>query len=206
MRYFLKICFLIIFVQSSFAQVSLRFYNYRPTGEFGFVMKPTFSAEAGWMDSFDDDHRFRSQVSISYVILKPRMESFPIYANQYGGLTGDHVLPGSQSFQKYNVAQLFGGFDLAFIRKEPFYAYAGLDVTVGAASVEYTSEIETFISEGYSGGGFLGGFRFRLGAEYDITEHIGIFINANRGVWLLSDPAAINWANDYGLGVKYKFD
>jgi hypothetical protein len=194
---------LLLAVQMSFGQLSVKLFNYRPTGEFGFVMKPTFSAEAGYMGSFEDE-RFRTSASATFLVMKPRLDSFPIYGTLSDG-TGDHVLPGSQSFQKYNIAQLFVGFDLAFVKKEPFYVYAGMDVTVGAASVEYTSYIETFIDESYSGGGFFGGFRFRLGAEYDVTEEIGIFINAQRSVWLITEPAAINWANDYGLGIKYNF-
>lgn len=203
MRHFSKIVFLIFFVQSSFAQISLRAYNYRPTGEFGFVMKPTFSAEVGYMNPFDN--RLRTSASFSFLVMKPRMEAFPIYGILHDG-TGVHVLPGSQSFQKYNIAQLFVGFDFAFVDKEPFYAYAGMDITVGGASVEYTDYIETFKNESYSGGGILGGFRFRLGAEYDFNDQIGLFINAQRSVWLISDPAAFNWANDYGLGIKYNFD
>lgn len=204
MRTFLKIALLLFFSGKAFAQISAKAYHYRPTGEFGFVFKPTFSAEIGYMGSFEDDKRLRPRASVSFLVMKPRLESFPIYGILSDG-TGDHVLPGSQSFQKYNIAQLFGGFDLAFIKKEPFYFYGGLDITIGAASVEYTEYIETYKEGSYTGGGFLGGFRFRLGAEYNVTENIGIFIEAQRSVWLLTEPAAINWANDYGLGVKYNF-
>jgi hypothetical protein len=205
MRIFLKTILLILLVNTTFAQITVRGYHYRPTGEFGFVMKPTFSAEAGWMNSFEDDKRLRTSASASFLVMKPRLPSFPIYGILHDG-TGDHVLPGSQSFQKYNIAQLFVGFDLAYINKEKFHAYGGMDITIGAASVEYSDYIETFKSESYSGGGFLGGFRFRLGAEYDLSEHFSVYINAQRSVWLLTDPAAINWANDYGLGLRYKFN
>jgi hypothetical protein len=204
MNKLIKTGLLLLIANASFGQLSLKLYNYRPTGEFGFVMKPTFSAEVGYMGSFEDDKRLRSHASAAFLVMKPRMESFPIYGVLHES-SGDRVLQGEQSFQKYNIAQLFVGFDLAFVKKEPFYAYAGLDITIGAASVEYTDYIETLIDESYSGGGFLGGFRFRLGAEYDINDHIGIFINAERSVWLLTDPAAINWANNYGLGIKYNF-
>jgi opacity protein-like surface antigen len=183
----------------------LKLYNYRPTGEFGFVMKPTYSAELGFESSFDKTTRFKYHFSATFLKMKPRLESFPIYGILHDG-SGEHVLPGSQSFQKYNIAQIFGGFDIAFIKKAPFYAYAGLDVTIGAASVEYTDYIETFKDESYSGGGILAGFRVRLGAQYDLSEHWGIMLNAERSVWLLSDPAAINWSNQYGLGVIYKFE
>lgn len=204
MRIFLYFSFLILFTGKTFSQISLKVYNYRPTGEFGFVFKPTFSAEVGYLDSFEEDKRFRTRASVSFLVMKPRLESFPIYGILSDG-TGDHVLPGSQSFQKYNIAQLFAGFDIAFLKKEPFYVFAGMDITIGAASVEYTDYIETYKDESYSGGGFLGGFRFRLGTEYDFNEHIGIFIHAQRSVWLITEPAAFNWANDYGLGVKYNF-
>jgi hypothetical protein len=204
MRSIVKILFLILFANSAFAQISLRVYNYRPTGEFGFVMKPTFSAEIGFIRPFEDDKRLRVRASVSFLVMKPRMESFPIYGILHDG-TGDHVLPGTQSFQKYNIGQLFAGFDVAFIQKEKFFAYGGLDLTIGGANVDYTDNIETFKNESYSGGGILAGFRVRLGAEYDFSDKIGMFIDAQRSIWLISDPAAFNWANDYGLGVKYNF-
>jgi hypothetical protein len=204
MRTYFKIILFLFTANTAVSQIMVKGYNYRPTGEFGFVFKPTFSAEIGYMASFEEDKRIRPVASVSFLVMKPRMESFPIYGVLHDG-TGDHVLPGSQSFQKYNIAQLYGGFDLAIINKEQFHAYAGLDITIGAASVEYTSDIETFKTESYSGGGFLGGFRFRLGVDYDITESFSVFVNAERAGWLLTDPAAINWANYYGLGVKYNF-
>ena len=205
MKRILSFVFLLLLSVNGFSQLSLKVYNYRPTGEFGFVMKPTFSAEVGWTQPFDDDMRWRSSFSASFLMMKPRMEVFPIYGTLTDG-TGTHVLEGEQSFQKYNIAQLYCGFDLAIVKKEPFYAYAGVDITIGAASVEYTSKVVGVVDEGYSGGGILGGFRFRLGAEYDVNDVIGIMVNAERSVWLLSDPAAINWANYYGIGVKYQFD
>lgn len=203
MRTLLKTGLLLLISTCSFGQISLKAYHYRPTGEFGFVMKPTFSAEIGYMGSFEDN-RIRGNASVSFLVMKPRMESFPIYGVLHDG-SGEHILPGSQSFQKYNIAQLFVGFDLAVIKKEKFFMYGGLDITIGAASVEYTEHIETFLDGGYSGGGVLGGFRFRLGSEYDFNDNIGMFVTAERSVWLLTDPAAINWANNYGLGVKYNF-
>ena len=83
--------------------------------------------------------------------------------------------------------------------------YGGADLIVGTASVRYTDYVETLEDASYDGGGFTFGFRFRLGAEYDINENIGVFINAERSVWQLTDPAALNWVNDYGVGVKYEF-
>jgi hypothetical protein len=203
-----RILFFLFALSGSIArsqEIFLKGYNYRPTGEFGFVMKSTWSAELGYRTSFEEDKRIRGSFSASYLIMKPRMESFPIYGVLHDG-SGDHVLPGSQSFQKYNIAQIFGGMDLAFINKEKLAVFGGFDITIGAASVEYTSKVETLIEESYSGGGILGGFRFRLGTEYEFTEHFGAFVVAERSVWLLAEPAAINWSNNYGIGIKYRFE
>lgn len=207
MKNLIRLSLLLLLSTPAFSQKEafLRFYNYRPTGEFGAVMKPAYSAEIGYGSSFDEDTRFRYHASLTYLIMKPRLDSFPIYGILHDG-TGDHVLPGNQSFQKYNIGQLFGGFDIAFIKQDPFYAYAGFDITIGAATVEYTDYVATVKDESYTGGGILGGVRFRIGAQYDINENIAVSVNANRGGWLLSDPAAINWANDYGVSITYKFE
>lgn len=203
MRIILKTTLLLFFANTAFGQISLQVFNYRPTGEFGFVMKPTFSAAAGYMGSFDEDHRFRPRANATFLVMKPRMATFPVYGllEDYG----EHLLPGTESFQKYNILLLSGGVDCAIIRKENYFFYAGLDITFGAASVEYTDEIETLENESYSGGGYLGGLRGRIGAEYDFNDNIGLFLDVEREGWLISDPASINWANRYGLGIKYNF-
>ena len=196
--------FLLFFgVKTSFGQVSVRIFDYRPTGELGFVMKPLLSVEAGFMQEFDK--RIRSSFSITFLKMKPRMESFPVYGVLTDG-NGTTVLPGEQSFKKYSLFQLFCGFDFAFIKTKKLFIYMGADIIVGAANVDYIYKIETYKDESYSGGGILGGFRFRLGAEYAINEKLGLIINANRNLYLVAEPAAIFLANDYGIGMRYSFN
>ncbi len=197
---------MVLSFHSSFSQISVRVFNYRPTGELGFVMKPLISAEIGYTQSFEESNSGRLRASFSGTFLKmtPRQSIFPISGVLTSG-NGTTVLPGEESFQKYNMVQLFGGIDFAFMKKKKFYLYAGSDIIVGAASIEYRSSVKTVIDESYSGGGYLGGFRFRLGTEYCINDHIGIFFNANRSFYLVSEPAGIFSANDYGLGIRYEF-
>jgi hypothetical protein len=132
------------------------------------------------------------------------MEEFPIY----GVVTSNStvVLPGKQSFVKYNVLHIFGGIDVAIVKRKKLFAYLGTDLTIGAGSIEQNSEIQTLITEGYSGGGYLAGLRFRLGMQYDITDYIGIIAHTNRTGYIISEPATINWFNDYGIGLRYQFD
>ena len=178
MKRLFQTTFLVLLATHAFGQISLQVFNYRPTGEFGFVMKPTVSVQAGYLQSFDDDSRFRIRAGATFLVMKPRMDVFPVYGLLFDGK--QYVLPGTQSFNKYNILLLSGGTDFAFIRKEKYFIYAGLDITFGAASVEYVDEIQGLQDESYSGGGYLGGLRGRLGAEYDFNEHIGLFIDAER--------------------------
>ena len=120
--------------------------------------------------------------------------------------SGTTVLPGYQSFQKYAIFQLNGGIDYAFIHKKKLNVYAGADLVIGTASVDYTNVIIGWKDESYQGGGILAGFRFRLGVDYNITDNIGVFVNANRQGFLVTEPGALNGANDYGLGVRYSFN
>jgi hypothetical protein len=205
MRNFLKTIIFVLLAQFSFAQLAVRVYHYRPTGMYGYVMKPTFSAEIGYMNSFEKDKRLRTCASASFLIMRPRLKSFPTYTVMSGG-NGTRILPGEQTFKAYNILQVFGGADLAFIKKEPFYAYVGLDVTLGLATVNYTDDVETLKEETYFGGGVLGGFRGRLGVEYDFTDKLSMYVSAQRGMWLLLEPTALNSANDYGVGVKLQFN
>ena len=187
------------------AQLAVKFYNYRPTGEFGFVMKPTFSAEVAYMRSFEDDKPFRSAISISYLSMKTRMDTFPTTGWISDGTTGI-VLPGYQVFQKYDIIQFYAGMDWGFIRKDPYFVYIGLDFTGGFTSIAYTSFTEQISNEGYTGGGMLAGYRARIGAEYDVNDMIGIFAHVERTGWVNSEPASRNSANMYGIGVKLNFE
>lgn len=189
--------------QIGHAQLFLRAYHYRPTGDYGYVFKPGFSAEIGYMPEFEDSH-VRVCFSATYRIMKPRMDVFPVYAVQHGN--GTFVLPGEQSFKKYNELQIFGGIDVAVVKREKLFVYLGTDILIGAASVDYTDKYETYKDESYSGGGYLAGARFRLGMQYDVTDNIGIIAHVNRLGFLISEPASINWNNDYGIGVRYQFD
>jgi hypothetical protein len=202
-RFFIAL-FLLVGIKTSSAQIVLKLYNYRPTGDFGFVFKPTFSAELGLMGSFEEGRR-RGIATVTYLKMKPRLDPIPTTGVLSDG-TGDHILPSEESFKKYNILQFILGFDYAFVRKEPFFIYAGFDLTVGAATVVYTDVVQTYKDESYDGGGILGGGRFRLGAEYHLDDHFSLLIHAQRGGWLLTDPASINFANDYGVGVRYNFN
>lgn len=193
---------MLLFTQISKAQLYVRAYNFRPTGDYGYVFKPGFSAEIGYMPEFES--RVRFTFSGSYMMMKPRQTAIPIYAVQSGN--GTVILPGEQSFKKYNILQITGGIDVAIVKREKFFAYVGTDIIVGAGAVDYQENVPTFKTEGYSGGGYLGGGRFRLGLQYDVTYNIGIIAHANRSVFLISEPATINWLNDYGIGIRYQFD
>jgi hypothetical protein len=205
MRHSIKLTvLLLLIIKISTAQIFVRAFNYRPTGEFGFAFKPTYSAEIGYMPEFEDGSWVRICASATYLAMKPRLDTFPIFAVKSGN--GTSVLPGEQSFKKYDLFEIFAGIDVAVVKYKGFFAYIGTDVMIGAGSVEYTTNVNTLITEGYSGGGAIVGGRFRLGLQYDVTYNIGIIAHVTRSVGLLSEPRALNWANDYGVGIRYQFD
>ncbi|MFZ2899178.1 MAG: hypothetical protein WA004_11175 [Saprospiraceae bacterium] len=189
------------------AQIFVRALHYRPSGEFGFVMKPLVSAEIGWQNRFSkrSTKRFRSGFSVQVLNMQPRMEVFPTVSTISDG-NGFRVLPGGQIFHRYFIGQLNGGLDYAFVHKKDLNIYTGLDVTVGGANVAYTSYAPTVIHEDYDGGGYLGGLRARLGIEYTLSDHFSAFANAHRSFFLLSDPLSLPWAWDFGLGLRYSLE
>ncbi|MBK8369594.1 MAG: hypothetical protein IPL10_20040, partial [Bacteroidetes bacterium] len=70
---------------------------------------------------------------------------------------------------------------------------------IGAGSVEYTTNVNTLITEGYSGGGAIVGVQIQIRLQYDVTYNIGIIAHVTRSVGLLSGTYILNWANDYGV-------
>lgn len=186
------------------AQLVLRGYNFRPTGEFGAVMKSTFSADIGFSRSYDDSP-FRSVISATFIKMTPRMDTFPTYVIQSGG-NGTFVLPGKQVFSKYNLVLLYFGFDYSPYFNEKFAVYGGFDLVAGGASVSYTNDVPTFKSESYDGGGVIAGIRLRIGADYYFNDTWSILVNANRMGFLLTEPAGLYAANDYGIGLRYTFN
>lgn len=208
MRYvFLIALFLFLGSGFSYGQIAVRVFSYHPTGEFGFAMKPLVSGEVSYQYGFSkrSTKRWRAGFSLVLLNLKPRMEVFPVYGVLSDG-AGTRVIAGQQSFQRYFIAQLCGGSDFAFVHKEKINLYAGADIVVGGASVDYTSVYPGLKGESYSGGGILGGFRARVGAEYSFSDHFSAFANAHRSVFLITEPASIPWAYDFGVGVRYSFE
>lgn len=203
----LFVLFLFLDHTQTSAQVFVRAFNYRPSGEFGFVMKPLVSAEVGWQNRFSkrSTKRWRSGFSAQVLNMQPRMEVFPT-VSAISDDSGFRVLPGGQIFHRYFIGQLNGGLDYAFVHKKDLNIYAGLDVTIGGASVAYTFYVPTIKHEDYDGGGYLGGLRARLGVEYTLSDHFSAFANAHRSFFWLSDPLSFPWAWDFGLGLRYSLE
>ncbi len=198
--------FLLLLSSFCYGQASLRVFNYRPSGEFGFTMKPLVSAELSWQKRFSKrpTKRFRQGVSIMYLNLKPRLEVFPTYGVLYDG-NGTTVVPGAQVFNRYSIFQLAAGSDFAFIHQKKYHVFLGADLIAGALFIDYSSN-NALYGESYTGNSILAGFRFRLGTEYSISEQIGLFLTINTNHILIADPLTFIRSYDFGLGARYSFD
>lgn len=187
------------------AQLYFHVGNYRPTGELGLVLKPTISYEAGYTSGIiDDDNKWRTNATLTFIKGTPRLDTFPVTTVQSGG-NGTIILPGKQSFSKYNLIFISFGFDYPFYFNDRFSAYGGFDIQGGSAGVSYYYYVPTLKEETYDGGGFLGGIRFRLGFDYHINDALSISATAMRHGMLITEPAALVAANDYGVGLRYMF-
>lgn len=187
------------------AQGFVRVGNYRPTGELGFVMKPAICFEAGLSGTIDDDNKWRAIASVSFVKLEPRMDTFPVVTVMTSG-SNTTILPGKQSFSKYNLITLSVGFDYPFYYNDKFAVYGGFDLQAGGASVSYYENVPTYKEESYDGGGVFIGIRLRAGADYYFNDNWSVFASAQRHGILVTEPAGIFAANDYGVGLRYMLD
>lgn len=199
-----KIITLVFFLVAinSFSQIGARFFQFRPTGELGAVMKKTFSGEILLMHEFED--RWRTRFGFSYISLKPRMDTFPVVAIMYSGSTGTSVLPGYQTFHKYNITLISGGVDFAILKKDPLFLYPGIDILAGGVHLEYDEYYETYKEGSFTGGELLAGFRFRAGAEYYVMKNAGIFMEISRNMYLITEQGFLSHT-EIGIGFRYSF-
>jgi hypothetical protein len=188
------------------AQLSVRLYNYRPTGDYGAYFKPTFSAEVGYAKTFEDNW-VRPVLMGTVINLRPRMKEFPT-TGEIEDYNGVRVYPGTMTYYRFIMAQLHGGIDVAVYKKEDkFNAFLGTSLIAGQAFVHYHEVIpQVMDEEGYVGGTELG-FQLRLGGEYQVNDYLGIIVSANRNFYLMisEDLGGTYWSNDYGVGVSYHF-
>ncbi|MCW3103145.1 MAG: hypothetical protein JWO09_1585 [Bacteroidetes bacterium] len=203
----LFIClFVLITIGSVTAQLTVRIYNYRPTGDYGAVFKPTISAEIGSMRQFDEDNRVRWVFTGTALYLKPRMAEFPTTGEIEDG-NGLKVYPGTMAYKLYLAVQAHIGIDVALYRTEKFNAFIGTNAIIGGVLFHYHSVIPGFQDNESIGSGTQLGVRFRAGGEYQLNDQLGFLISANRsyGIMLSADAGGFFSANDYGIGVSYKF-
>ena len=204
--FFLTNYFLLLIHFVSFGQVGVRVFNYRPLGKLGFHMKPLTSLELSYQDDLSEDDRFRASFGISYLNMKPRLASFPVYSVDAHGGNGNEIFEGAQIFNKYTLLQFSSGVDYAFLCKGKLIMYVGNDIIGGSSEIDYKT---TYF--GSSGGKivvenlFFIGYRVKLGIEYNMTDNIGFFVNASRLGFVTVDPPSRAGAIDIGFGMRYLF-
>jgi hypothetical protein len=200
-RLALIMLFVIFGLQTASAQISLQVYDYRPTGILGFVMKPLVTAELGYMGSFEDS-RWRTAFNFTYLSFKQRQDTFFI-----SGVLHDYtttVTPGYERYPTYNMFQVGASADFAFVQKDNWALYVGAGIIAGLTHVVYEDK-NALEDSHYDGGGLMAGFRGKLGGEYSFTDHITVFLEAQRSYLLVTEPAALFSSNNYGLGMRYDF-
>jgi len=185
----------------SSAQIGFKLIQFRPVGELGMVMSKKITGELMYLQEFDEKTRMR--FGLSFTSLKPRLDTFPVYAYKDDGQLS--VLPGYEVYHKYNMIILFGGMDYAFIDEENLFVYAGLDILIGGVDQQYDRAYETYVDESFSGGSKLAGGRLRIGGEYMFNENIGAFLELSRAMYYVEDSQWLS-NNDIGIGVHYVFE
>ncbi len=197
----LVLCFIIS--SASYAQIAFKAIKLSPKGEFGFIMNKKITGELMKLSEFNG--KFRSRFGLAYIPFQPRLDTFPVYAFEQSA-RGDKVIPGSMVFHKYNMTYFFGGADFRFTEDKKFSPYIGTDIIAGVIVVDYDAEYESLSKESVRGdGGVMGGFRFRVGAQYEITDNIGAFLDFCAAGYVVNN-IGVQAHQDYGIGVYYIFN
>ena len=199
----LSIIFL-LFTLTISAQWGGRVYNFRPTGKDGAVFKPTYTAEILYHEPFEN--RFRQSYSFTFLNLKTRIPEIPTTGiiERDGQVT---ITPGKQIFNKFLTLQARAGYDFAIIKKNKFSTFIGANIIFGASYVDYSSEVALIESTHITTVAYGVGIQFRSGVEYQVSDDFGLFISANKNIYLMlnEDISDVFWSNDFGLGFTYNF-
>ena len=179
----------------SYSQYSARVYTFRPTGNFGSVMKSLYSLELGKSDFFSDGN-FRTTTAVNFMIFKPRLDTFLTYSTTYDGYEGLRVTPKYQVIGNYITVNGYFGVDWSPVSFGNFYPYIGGDFHIGLYRYKDDSESDM---------GVLFGLRARVGIEYEYARDLSFFLNANRQGWINLEPRSLPCGWDIGLGAKYSF-
>jgi hypothetical protein len=67
------------------SQFGVRLSHIKPTGNYGYIFKPTMGFELYYNEFFGDDSKFRFGFSLGYFRLKARCDTFPSYGIKQDG-------------------------------------------------------------------------------------------------------------------------
>ncbi len=183
---------------TGYGQIAVKVLQFRPSGDFGALMKKTFTGEIMFMSKFKP--HFRMRAGLTFVPLKTRLDTIHFVTVR----DGNYLIPSYYTYKKYNMLNIFIGFDYSFIDNEHFAPYIGMDIIFGTVAVDYSKSIPTLEQEDAQINYVLAGIRPRIGFEYTFYEHYGIFLEVSRGMYLITENGFYA-NNDIGLGIHYTF-
>lgn len=169
---FLKVFFVIGFALMCTltlkSQVGVRISYIKPSGNFGYVFKPTIGFE-GYFDFTENDEQLRFGIGIGYFNLTPRIDTFPTYTIMSSNTTT--LLPGYETYKYFYSIPMSMNIEYK-IFDNVFSPVVGCDVYLHMFIYEYTHETETLIHEEFTGGTYAIGWHPRLGFSYDFQDEI----------------------------------
>ena len=182
-----------------FGQIGIKAVQFRPTNDFGFVMKKAYGPELLWMTEFEGSVRMRW--SASFASFKPRMENIETVAFVNDGGT-ESILPTYYNIRKMWNLTLGMGLDYSPEIMEDWFVrpFAGIDLNVGAHHREgFTNTGISSIDESTSTS--LLGIAGRIGATVPF-ERAGLFVEMTRNYQFYVSVSGASY-NTVGIGVYF---
>jgi hypothetical protein len=205
-KIFKTVIVLLFFSTAASGQIALQAIQFRPIGDLGFAMNPATSAELAYTNRFEQDERWRSSISATYLKLTPRLDTFPLTAT-----LGSKVLPGTIIYSNYELLLGFVGMDYKILETNRWQFFTGLSIIAGVHSLGYKKFVAT-VEEGVGGyTDVVTGFRARAGVEYLLSDKISVLLTGDFYQLLpvikegATQLAKASQAYSIGLGVRYNF-
>jgi len=192
----LFICFAVL---HSSAQIGFKVSELSPYGDIGQYFNKGAAID---VYAVLKEGPWKERFGIFYSHLKPRIDTFPVYAVQSIG-SQQTVIPGFLANHTLTFAYITGDLSHRIVQFKGFSLYGGAGIIAGKSHTEY-DEVYTSVSSDHSNIDVLiAGFKLCGSLDYKISDHLHVY-----GEYTYNGIVATDWSTHYtntlfSIGLDY---